>query len=69
MRIDSSSYKEGIFTKDFKVGDTLTWLGHDGVFGYLYGQEFIASQKHVDLKDNGWAYKKIGERDIREKKK
>jgi hypothetical protein len=64
-RTDLGSYEEGIYTKDFKIGDKITWLGHDGVFGYLHGQEFIAEQEHVDKKDDFPAYKKVGTYDIR----
>ena len=65
-RLDLSSYKEGIYTKDFKIGDKITRLGHDGVFGYLCGDEFIAEQEHIDKKENFPVYKRIGYRDIRE---
>jgi hypothetical protein len=58
--IDMHSRYAGIFTKDFKVGDKIMWLGHDGVYGYLYGYEYTATQEHVDKKEDMWMWKKIG---------
>jgi hypothetical protein len=64
-RDDWSSYIGGLYSKDFKVGDTITWLGHDGVFGYLTGEEFISNEEHFQKKDEFPVYKKVGEFDIR----
>ena len=65
-RTDLWSFYGGLYSKDFKVGDTLTWLGHDGVFGYLCGEEcIICTEEHLETKDNYPIYKKVGEYDIR----
>jgi hypothetical protein len=64
-RLDWHSCIGGLYTKDFKVGDTITWLGHDGVFGYYEGDEFICTEEHFQTKDNFPVYKKVGEYDIR----
>ena len=64
-RLDWSSYIGGLYSKDFKVGDTITWLGHDGVFGYLEGDEFICTEEHFQKKNDFPIYKKVGEYDIR----
>lgn len=50
----------GIYTKDYKVGDTITWLGHDNVHGYMNGEEFTCTQGHFDLRGDHPVYKKIG---------
>jgi hypothetical protein len=66
QRDDLGSFYGSLYSKDYQVGDTLTWLGHDGVFGYLYGEEFICTEEHYKYKDNEQpVYKKVGEYDIR----
>jgi len=60
-RTDLGSHNTGLFTKDYKIGDTITWLGHDHVYGYMYGEEFICTKKHFDLKGDQPVYRKIGE--------
>jgi hypothetical protein len=65
-RTDLGSFIGGLYSKDYEVGDTLTWLGHDGVFGYMTGEEFICTEEHYKYKDsNQPVYKKVGEYDIR----
>lgn len=64
-RLDWRSYIGGLYTKDFKVGDTITWLGHDGQFGLLEGQDIICDEEAFQKKDNLPFYKKVGEYDIR----
>ena len=51
----------GIFTKNFKPGDKIMWLGHSGAFGYQYGEEYTCTQEHYDKRMEFSAYKKIGE--------
>jgi hypothetical protein len=58
-RLDDSKLVWSVFTKDFKEGDTVYHLGHDGVFGCMYGWTYIADKEMVDKKDNLWFYKKI----------
>jgi len=60
-RIDWHSQFTGVYTKDYKVGDKITWLGHENVHGYSYGEEYICSQEHFDLRGDHPVYKKIGE--------
>ena len=57
---DIFSTYAGIFTKDFEVGDKIMWLGHDGVYGYLYGETYVATQEHIDKKEDMPMWKIIG---------
>jgi len=62
--IDLHSSKAGLFTKNFKKGDKITWLGHDGVYGFMYGWEFVAEQETVDKKGDFPFWKKVGTLDL-----
>ena len=65
-RTDWRSVYGGLYSRDYQVGDTLTWLGHDGMCGYMNGDEFICTEDHMKYKDAGHpVYKKVGEYDIR----
>lgn len=59
-RTDLGSQYAGVYTRDYKVGDKITWLGHDNVFGYLHGEEYICAQSHFDMRGNHPVYKKVG---------
>jgi hypothetical protein len=51
--LDNSKLVWSIFVNDFEVGDKITWLGHDGVYGLLYDQEIDATQEEVDFRKKG----------------
>ncbi len=38
--------------KNFKIGDTVYYFGHDFVGGFLYGHKYKADQEMVDKKEN-----------------
>jgi len=59
-RTDLTSLYAGVYTKDFNVGETITWLGHDGVYGYLYGEEFRCDEDHYAKRTDFPVYRKIG---------
>ena len=59
-RLDLSKMVWSIFSKDFKEGDTVYWLGHDGVYGLLHGQEIEATDQELARPDLPF-YKKIDE--------
>jgi len=52
-----------VYTEDYKVGDTVTWLGHDNVYGYMHGEKFTCTQKHYDLKEGQPVGKWVGKTD------
>ena len=58
-RIDISKMVWHIFSKDFKIGDEITWLGHDNVFGLLYGEKFTADKEAVNKKNKLSFWKEI----------
>tara|TARA_R110000772_G_scaffold80421_2_gene171609 strand:+ start:378 stop:638 length:261 start_codon:yes stop_codon:yes gene_type:complete len=58
-RINIHKKKGHYYNKDFKVGDKVYWLGHDWVYGFLYGETYIADQEMVDKKEHLWMYKRI----------
>ena len=60
-RIDITKLCWSIFSKDFKVGDKITWLGHDNVFGLMHGEKFTADQEAVDKKEDFSFWLKIDE--------
>jgi len=45
--LDNSKLIWSIFTKHFQPGDKVFWLGHDGVYGLMHGQEIEADKKMV----------------------
>ena len=49
-----------VFNKNFKVGDEIYFLGHDGVGGFWYGNIITANEELVRKKDNLQFYKLIG---------
>ena len=49
-RLDIFSTKKTTFTYDFEVGDDVVWLGHDNVYGYMYGESYTATQEIYDKK-------------------
>lgn len=60
-RLDIHKAVWTIFTKDFEEGDEIYWLGHDLVYGLMYGQTLIADKEAVELKNNVSFWKKIDE--------
>jgi len=58
-RVDISKMIWNIFSKDFKIGDEITWLGHDNVFGLLYGEKIIADKDAVNKKEKLSFWKEI----------
>lgn len=59
--LDNSKLVWSIFSKDFKEGDIIYWLGHDGVYGLLHGQKIVANKEDVRRKENSQFWKKIDE--------
>jgi hypothetical protein len=59
--LDNSKLIWSIFSKDFVVGDKISWLGHDGVYGLLHGQEIVANEEDVKRKNQSSFWKKIDE--------
>lgn len=48
--VPALSGKRYLFTKDWGVGDTVIWLGHDNVYGFMYGEQYIADERMSDHK-------------------
>ena len=48
------------FTKNFKLGDEVYFLGHDGVGGFWYGDIITADEELMRKKENLHFYKMIG---------
>jgi hypothetical protein len=48
------------WTKNFKLGDTVYYLGHDGVGGWWHGDTTKADQEMMEKKNNLHFYKKVG---------
>lgn len=63
-RLDLSKMVWSIFTKDFKEGDEIYWLGHDGVYGLLHGQKIVATEEDVRRKDQSGFWKLLDELDF-----
>ena len=49
---DLSKVEWGVFTKEFKEGDKVYWLGHDGVYGCLFGCIYEADKEMVEKKND-----------------
>ena len=60
-RLDTSKLIWSIFSKDFKEGDEIYWLGHDNVFGLLHGQTLVADKEAVEKKNDLNFWKRIDE--------
>jgi hypothetical protein len=59
--LDAPKLIWSIFSKDFKEGDEIYWLGHDNVFGLLHGQKIIATKEAVEKRSDLSFWKKIDE--------
>ena len=57
---DLTKAEWGAYTKDYKIGDKVYWLGHDGVHGFWYEWDYIADQSMIDNKDHLDMYKRVG---------
>jgi len=73
-RNDWSSFYGNLYTRDYQIGDIITWLGHDNTHGYLFGEKFRCTDIHYQYKmdriqligyDDLPVYKEIGTFDIR----
>ncbi len=47
------------FTTEFRLGDTVYWLGHDGVHGFWHGEAYVADEDMIKYKDELKLYKKL----------
>lgn len=52
VRIDDSKLVWKVFTKDFIAGDKVYWLGHDGVYGCMFGWIYEADKEMIEKKEN-----------------
>lgn len=59
--LDHSKLVWSIFSKDFEKGDTIYWLGHDGIYGLLHGQKVVANEEDVKRKNQSSFWKLIDE--------
>ena len=62
--LDQSKMIWSIFSKDFKKGDVIYWLGHDGVYGFLHGQKVLANEEDARKSRQSQFWKKIDELDF-----
>ena len=58
-RLDLHSKKRYAWTRDFKLGDQVYYLGHDGVGGWWHGNETTADEEMMRKKHNLHFYKKV----------
>ena len=57
--LDQSKLIWTIFDKEYKEGDLIYWLGHDGVYGFLHGEEKRASKEDVNIKNQLPFWRKV----------
>jgi len=58
-RLDDSKLEWSVFTKDFKLNDIVYWLGHDGVYGCMFGWTYTADEEMIEKKENLDFWKRI----------
>lgn len=55
----NSKLEWGVFTKEFKEGEKVYWLGHDGVYGCMFGCQYEADKEMIEKKNELNFWKKI----------
>jgi hypothetical protein len=59
VRVNLHDKHRFAFTKNFKLGDEVYYLGHDGVGGWWHGDTTTADEELMRKKDNLDFYKKV----------